>query len=230
MHKYCSSALNWHVNSGTEIGLYGVLILSAIAARKSSFIIVLLLLLSNSAQAQSDSGKPPFYVSNELGFGNFLSNDLSINTVFNENYNLKFGYIGNIRTPESLPKDFSSGLLGLTVFSLGKRPYDRLKNLYVSVGRYFPFDRKGIARINFSLGMGYTMISKPSNWIKNYNALLKTNYTWTEKKHSTVSLIINPKIEILATGIFGFTISPMIQLNNDLTYYGVGFGMMIGRL
>lgn len=231
MNKYCSSATKRHVISGIEIDLSGLLLLSAKEACKNSFIIALfLVLLSSSAQAQNDSGKPPLYVSNELGFGNFLSNDLSLNTSLNTNYNLKFGYIGNIRTPESLPKDFSSGLLGLTVFSLGKRPYDRLRNLYVSVGRYFPLDKKGVARLNFSMGLGYTMISKPSNWIKNNNVLLKTNYNWTEKRHSTVSLIINPKIEIQLTRIFGFSISPLIQLNNDLTYYGVGFGMILGRL
>lgn len=231
MNKYCSSATKRHVISGIEIDLSGLLLLSAKEACKNSFIIALfLVLLSSSAQAQNDSGKPPLYVSNELGFGNFLSNDLSLNTSLNTNYNLKFGYIGNIRTPESLPKDFSSGLLGLTVFSLGKRPYDRLRNLYVSVGRYFPLDKRGVARFNFSMGLGYTMISKPSNWIKNNNVLLKTNYNWTEKRHSTVSLIINPKIEIQLTRIFGFSISPLIQLNNDLTYYGVGFGMILGRL
>lgn len=231
MNKYCSSATKRHVISGIEIDLSGLLLLSAKEACKNSFIIALfLVLLSSSAQAQNDSGKPPLYVSNELGFGNFLSNDLSLNTSLNTNYNLKFGYIGNIRTPESLPKDFSSGLLGLTVFSLGKRPYDRLRNLYVSVGRYFPLDKKGVARLNFSMGLGYTMISKPSNWIKNNNVLLKTNYNWTVKRHSTVSLIINPKIEIQLNRIFGFSISPLIQLNNDLTYYGVGFGMILGRL
>jgi hypothetical protein len=45
-----------------------------------------------------------------------------------------------------------------------------------------------------------------------------------------MSLIINPKIEFPLTNFIGLSVSPMIQLNKDRTYYGIGFGTMLGKL
>ncbi|WP_242082872.1 hypothetical protein [Aestuariivivens sediminis] len=62
------------------------------------------------------------------------------------------------------------------------------------------------------------------------DAFLAENYTWDYKKHNAVSLIINPKIEFAFTRFYGLTISPMLQINKDRTYFGVGIGQMIGLL
>ena len=62
------------------------------------------------------------------------------------------------------------------------------------------------------------------------DAFLTENYTWNYKTHNTLSLIINPKIEFPFTRFYGLTISPMLQINKDRTYVGIGIGQMIGLL
>ena len=62
------------------------------------------------------------------------------------------------------------------------------------------------------------------------SGFLTENYTWIYNKYNTVNLIINPKIEFPFTRYFGLTISPMLQINKDRTYFGIGIGQMIGLL
>ena len=62
------------------------------------------------------------------------------------------------------------------------------------------------------------------------DTFLTENYTWNYKKYNTLSLIINPKIEFPFTRFYGLTISPMLQINKDRTYFGIGIGHMIGLL
>ncbi|HSP84008.1 MAG TPA: hypothetical protein VLN72_09800, partial [Gillisia sp.] len=59
---------------------------------------------------------------------------------------------------------------------------------------------------------------------------LDENYSYEYHKYHTVSLIINPKIEFPITRIYGLTLSPMILINKDRTYMGIGVGHMIGLL
>ena len=59
---------------------------------------------------------------------------------------------------------------------------------------------------------------------------LAENYTYEYSKFNTVSLIISPKIEFPFSRIYGLTISPLIQINKDRTYLGVGIGQMMGLL
>ena len=47
---------------------------------------------------------------------------------------------------------------------------------------------------------------------------------------SSISFIIEPKIEFPSSRYFGFTLSPMLQVNKDWTYVGVGIGLMGGLL
>ena len=109
-------------------------------------------------------------------------------------------------------------------------PYDQFENYQIGLGKIYDLNENGTIRINLSIGIGYTTIREPENWQTNYNVLLSDNYTWNYKKRNTVSLIINPKIEFPFTKFYGLTISPMVQLNTDRIYYGIGIGQMIGLL
>lgn len=79
-----------------------------------------------------------------------------------------------------------------------------------------------------SVGLGYTTIKEPENWQATEGSFLVENYTWDYNKYHTLSLIINPKIEFAISRFYGFTVSPMVQLNKDRTYFGVGIGQVMG--
>jgi len=180
------------------------------------------------AEAQFDE-KHAIYSTAELNLGNYIGIDVNLNYVYEEKYSFKFGYTANIRTPQSQPDDYKSGFFA--IFHLGlENPYDHLENYQIAFGKIYNLNKSGTIRANLSLGIGYTIIKEPGNWQKINDSFFIENYTWEYAKHKTVSLTVNPKIEFPFTRFYGLTISPMLQINKDRVYYGIGIGHMIGLL
>jgi len=182
----------------------------------------------NFANAQFDENNS-IYLTTELNLGNYIGLDLNLNYVYKDKFSFYIGYTGNLRHAKSQPKDLTSPFSGIWVSDLDS-PYDQFENYQIGLGKIYDLNENGTIRINLSIGIGYTTIREPENWQTNYNVLLSDNYTWNYKKRNTVSLIINPKIEFPFTKFYGLTISPMVQLNTDRIYYGIGIGQMIGLL
>ncbi|NHN27772.1 hypothetical protein FIA58_018995 [Flavobacterium jejuense] len=195
---------------------------------KNIFVMALLLLTSQLITAQENT----YYLTSEYNIGNYLGVDLNLNYVFKNKYALKVGFSGNIRKPKSQPDNYSSGLNGLFSFTTAN-PYDHFLNYKIDFGRIYALNKKGTIRANIAFGLGYTVIKEPTNWqsVESDSWVnLAENYTYTYYSYSTMSLTINPKIEFPLTRFFGFSVSPMIQLNKDRTYFGIGIGTMFGKL
>ena len=204
--------------------------------------LLTLFLCINMASAQSQEKKHAFYVTGEVNLGNYFGGDLNLNYVLKEKYTFKIGYTGNIRTATSIPEDYRGGF-SFGLFNDG--PCEHIGNYRFDVGRIYKLNPSGSIRINAAAGLGYTTFTEPVNWKKKkekkLNPLLifllpllifdqEVNYSWNYKSRNTISLIINPKIELAFTKVFGLTISPMVQINRHRTYFGIGMGMMLGVL
>ncbi|QDO94608.1 hypothetical protein FNB79_11740 [Formosa sediminum] len=169
------------------------------------------------------------YTTGELNLGNYIGFDLNLNYVYKETYSLKIGYTGNLRTPKSQPENYSSGFE--SIFSFGTtNPYDQLENIQIGAGKIYKLNTKGTIRLNLSAGLGYTIIREPENWHPIDNPFLTENYTWQYRKYNTLSFVLNPKIEFPISKIYGLTVSPLLILNKDRTYIGIGIGQMLGVL
>lgn len=192
------------------------------------YIIIISLISCNFVSAQF-FGNKAFYSSGELNFGNYIGVDLNLNYVYKEKYSFIIGYTGNIRKPKSQPSDYTSGLAGVFSFGLAN-PHDQMENYKIGVGKIYKLNESGTIRVNMSVGVGYTTIREPENWQTKSDAFFVENYTWNYKVQNTLSLILNPKIEFPFTRFYGLTISPMMQINKDRTYFGIGVGQMIGLL
>ncbi|GET22093.1 hypothetical protein [Prolixibacter denitrificans] len=183
----------------------------------------------HSANAQFANNNA-IYSTSGLSFGNYMGGDVSLNYVYREKYSCRVGYSDYLRKPKSQPADYSSGLAKAIIFGL-ENPHDQIENYQIAVGRICKLNETGTIRANLSIGVGYTIIKEPENWQKvEGTSLVAENYTWDYHRQNTVSLIINPQIEFPFTNIYGLTISPMLQLNKDRTYVGIGIGQMIGIL
>ncbi len=188
-----------------------------------------MILSFNSIKAQFSENNAIYY-SDGLNFGNYFGVDLNLNYVYKEKYSFKIGYIYDMRKPKSRPDDYSSGLAKALLFGT-ENPHDLMETYQFALGKIYNLNENGTIRFNLSLGLGYTIIKEPENWQKIENAsLIGENYTWDYKRQNTISLIINPKIEFPFTTVYGVTISPMVQINKDRTYFGIGVGQMIGIL
>ena len=182
-------------------------------------LTMLIFLLSLNVVNAQFAEKNAIYSTVELGLGNYYGMDLNLNYVLDEKYSFKLGYTGNIRKPKTQPKDFTTGVTGILVWGLNS-PVDRFENFGASIGRIYKINKSGTFRANISLGVGYTHITEPENWekINNNPVSITKNYSYDNVKHGTVSLIVNPKIEFPITRYFGFTVSPMLQINRDRIY------------
>jgi len=189
---------------------------------------ILLLLILSQVQAQFFE-KYALYGSGELNVGNYMGVDLNLNLVHNENYSFKIGYTGNIREPRTQPEDYTPGLGALFTFGLSS-PFDSFESHQLTTGKIFRLNQSGTARMNFAVGVGLTTIREPENWESVDFFFFGENYTWNYDTQRTISFIINPKFEFPFTDFFGFTVSPMIQINETRTYLGIGIGGMLGSL
>lgn len=194
------------------------------------FLLAMSFISFNFANAQFAENNA-FYATGELNLGNYYGMDLNLNYVLKEKYSFRVGYTGNLRKPKSQPEDFTSGVTGILVGGLNT-PHDQFENFGASIGRIYKINQRGTIRANLSLGVGYTLCTEPENWkkINSSTVSVTKNYSYDNVEHKAVSLIVNPKIEFPISQYFGFTISPMLQINKDRTYFGIGLGSMIGLL
>ncbi len=146
---------------------------------------------------------------------------------------LKLGIQEIYENQKSQPEDYTPGLLGLMLFGgVFINPYDQLENYEIAVGKIYKLSKNPLQteRLNVSIGLGYTISREPENWRRKGGIPVGPNYDWNYNKLNTVSLIINAKIELPFARFYGLTISPMLQINKDRAYFGVGIGQMVGLL
>ncbi|MGB0883798.1 MAG: hypothetical protein ACPG4W_07775 [Flavobacteriales bacterium] len=191
-----------------------------------SFVILFIFLI-NSAIANAQFGKEhAIYVSSDLSFGMYFGIDLNLNYMYKETYSLRLGLSGFVRDSKTTPKDYNPGLELLPFTG----PIDQLVNYQLCVGKIKLLNPKGTIRLNQFVGLAYTLISEPDNYVKGSSGFFSDNYDWEFEKHHVLSLLINPKFEFAFTRYFGLSISPILLINKDRVNIGVGAGTMFGLL
>lgn len=196
--------------------------------KKSQLLIFLLFFSINAVKAQFAENNAIYY-SDGLNIGSYFGVDFNLNYIYKEKYSVKVGYIYNRRKPKNQPEDYSSGLANVLLLGT-TNPHDRMENYQLALGKIYSLNQNRSIRLNLSFGLAYTVIREPENWQKAASGFLVENYTWNYQTQHTLSLIINPRIEFPFTRIYGFSISPMVQINKDRTCFGIGIGQMIGLL
>ena len=192
------------------------------------FIISILLIASslNSLIAQF-SEQNSLYLSNEINVGNYFGFDINLNYLRNDKYSLKIGHTRSFRDPISKPSDYTSGFSGLISFGVN-RPYDQIHNYSILFGKIHHIKGRENIRFNISVGIGYSQIVEPENWIPIDVGLFQENYTWNYSQFDAISIIVNPKIEFPFTKVFGLSVSPLVYFNTERVFYGIGIGYIIG--
>lgn len=193
---------------------------------KRIVVIFICLISFNFANAQLYP-KNNIYLNIAFNFGNYNGYDLSLNYVQNENISYQIGHNRHFRKPISQPENYSTGLVNLLFFDLGGA-HDQIVNYQFCIGKIIKLKNNGKIRANLSVGLAYTIIAEPVNWQSIDDGIIGPNYTWDYKEDYTASIIINPKIEFLIGDYKGMTISPMLILNKERIFIGIGFGAMIG--
>lgn len=172
-----------------------------------------------------------FFISGELGVGNYFGADLNLNIVFKQNISLSTGYSSYVRSAKTKPDDYYVGDLAVLMFYTIPGPKDKITSYQIFVGKVLNFKTKKKIRLNPSVGIGYSEISYPTQWEYKPTSSLSSNYTYKQKSTRDFSLIIKPKFEILLTRLFGFSVSPTFILGNkDNVYLGINAGIIFGKM
>ncbi|TQD38647.1 hypothetical protein [Haloflavibacter putidus] len=196
---------------------------------KKILLLVILVVALQNLNAQF-SKNHTIYATTAANFGNYLGADLNLNYVYKEKYSVKLGYTPNIREADNTPADYTGGLTDLLFFEFFK-PYDELHSFNLSVGRIYKLNKKGSIRLNLSAGIGVVHLKEPTNWQPVEDPdFLGNNYTYDFKEYNTFNFVFNPKIEFPFTRYYGVSLSPMVQINKDRVYFGIGIGQMFGVL
>ena len=184
------------------------------------FLSIALLLWFPSIAQEKEKSK--YYVSSEVGAGNYMTYGVDLNYILHGKYSFKLGYSGHVRNSKALPDDFASSI---------STPRDIMNTFQFMVGHAIYLSPKK-SRVNLAAGIGYTSIDKPTNWeaISVDSSKDHGVYMYGTNIEQEASLIIQPKIEFLIERYFGFTVSPTLQISESETYIGIGFGSMIGNL
>ncbi|MGB5981178.1 MAG: hypothetical protein WBG46_03440 [Nonlabens sp.] len=192
-------------------------------------ITFLFCLLHKYSRAQR--GEPGnFYVDSGIQFGRYLGFDFGANYLLEDSrYSLIVGASALATEAHNLPNDYSIGLDGALTFGLASA-YERLFNFRAGMGKLFVLNPKGTFRFHPQAGLGISVIQEPTNFRRKESAFLTQNYNYDFHTHTTLSLFINPKFEILFFRFYGLSISPLLIINKDQWHYGITINTMIGRL
>ncbi|HLS12787.1 MAG TPA: hypothetical protein VK050_11545 [Flavobacteriaceae bacterium] len=187
------------------------------------FCLTVLIWIPSTAQEKKNE-KSKYYISSEVGAGNYMSYGADLNYILNDKFSFRLGYSGHVRNSKELPYNLTSTV---------STPRDVMNTFQFMVGHAVYLNPKNKkSRVNFAAGIGYTSIDKPTNW-EVYNPESDKGqvvYIYDKNTEQEASLIIQPKIEFLIERYFGFTVSPTLQISEHETYIGIGFGSMIGNL
>jgi len=195
-------------------------------------IFILLLLLPFSKLNAQFADKNALFYSSEMFAGNYWGINMSLNYIYDEKYSFQLVVSEMLRDAKSQPSDYYAGLFGfIGTFGLSQIHIDEMQNYQVLFGRIVKPKVNGTTRFNLAAGLSYTIINEPTNWQRVDDSYgLGANYTYEISTQNTISLVINPKIEFPFTRVFGLTVSPLLQINKQRTFIGVGAGFMLGLL
>lgn len=194
----------------------------------SLFLFFILLSMSSNLKAQFAENNA-IYGSPEIFGGNYFGASMHVNYVSQEKYSFQLGVSSHLRKPASQPSNYTSGFFGALLFGLAN-PYDQLINVQAKAGRIYRLNKSGTIRLNLMGGVAFTVIQEPYNWQPVNSLFLTENYTYDTNSFNTMSFVFNPRVEFPFTRFYGLSLSPVLIINKDRTFWGLGIGHMIGLL
>lgn len=190
------------------------------------WLVFILLFFSGYAQLQQDQ-----LLYGNLGFslGNFWGGSVGINYAVTNKYSLLLEYSGISRTSNSIPQDYTIGLVD--IFSIGTTmPKDRVKSLRFMAGKLQTIKQTGWVRINVKAGLSFITVNEPYNWKKADGYFIGSNYTWEYRNIHQAGFVLKPEFEFLFANFVGVVASPYCELTGNYSSVGIGVGMLLGKV
>lgn len=192
--------------------------------KKTLFTFLFLGFVVNAQENQQKKSNN-LYLSDSFDIGgDFLGIGLDLNFIYHEETSFTLGVFGNLSLTKNYPSDIDNS------DSFGFSGIDGSGHFYVMVGKMMKVNNFSRIRFNLSAGLARSLGDVHENFVRGQKTDDGYYYDYDLNSYQTVSLILNPKIEFPLFSLIGIQISPKIILNKHRSFYGVGFGIMLGKL
>ncbi len=162
------------------------------------------------------------FLSTEGIFGNYSGLNLDLNYQFRQSYSISIGLNHFSRKA----KDFYAGKID---------PRHSIEDFHILVGKAFP-SRKGGVRWNLALGIAKSHSSLPVGFkkVRTLGSIITGSDEYrivtVYEENSQLAFIFNPKLELTISKVIGCTISALYMTNDVKPVFGLGIGLIVGKL
>ena len=195
---------------------------------KSLLLLIIVSLFALTGQAQwsykfLSKEKHFVYSSGDVIMGKQNGGGISVNYIYNNRLTVNVGYSASAKTSVDLPAQILKSTEGL-VPSYSTDPFSNFENIRIVVGRVINLNHEGTLRCLLRGGPGIYTSREPSFIVKS------NTYNYQTEATKSISLVLQPKIEMPLFAAIGLSAGPMIILNENEHYFGAGIGLMYGIL
>lgn len=190
-----------------------------------SFFLVCFCLSASSQVLKKNA----LYFDSGIAAGNYFGLTFNLTFISKHNHSINLQLTGLLKKSPSEPEDYDQGIHAFITFGLN-RGFDALNGIQLEYGKIFPLNKSGTIRFHPRAGLAYLEVITASNFQKIDDPGLGRNYNWDTNSEPTIALILQPKIELPFTYIFGYAIGPLFILSPKTQFYGITISTMLGRL
>ncbi len=166
------------------------------------------------------------YGTGDVMVGNYNGGNIGMNYIYNSKYLVNFGFsVSSKSAGNQFAEQLKSAEINPNSINM---PDENLENFHLMIGRVFKLSPNNNIRVVLQGGPGVSAIREPVFTTINNNETVFSDYHIGFRKRQQVSLILNPKIEFPVTCVLGFSVGPMVIVNDERTFFGVSIGFLYG--
>ena len=151
------------------------------------------------------------------------SGKVSVNYVYDNKYTLNVGFSATSKNNPQLPQEILKSTEELIPLN-SATPFSNSENIHLMVGRVLNLNKEGTIRFLIQGGPGLYTSRDPVYKINS------NSYNFDIEASKSLCLVLNPKFEMPLCCTIGFSAGPMLLINGNETYMGIGIGLMYGIL
>ena len=164
------------------------------------------------------------YLSSSLELGNYFGMDGNITFISKNKLSVSAGVGWMLHEAENYPDDIDDS------DDIGFSGVDGSAYTYLTAGKIVQFKKSNRIRLNLSGGLVMMWSDIEENYVRGQQTDHGYYYDYDRNSYQAVGLILNPRLEISLFSMVGLHISPKVILNQKKSFYGIGFGFMLGKL
>ncbi|MDO3695851.1 hypothetical protein QVZ41_13455 [Wenyingzhuangia sp. chi5] len=184
-------------------------------------IVIVLLMFIKYGYAQEVNS---LYLSSALELGNYIGMDGNITFISKNKLSVSVGAGWMLHEAENYPDDIDDS------DDIGFSGIDGSAYTYLTAGKIVQFKKSNRIRLNLSGGLVMMWSDIEENYVRGQQTDHGYYYDYDRNSYQTIGLILNPRLEISVFSMVGLHISPKVILNQKKSFYGIGFGFMLGKL